>query len=188
MMPDTEYHRQDALLTQRSTIRTSFQPQPVIIRIVERASMDPYVRTDETGHQVGRERVQASVPETVHTTQIRIIPHRDAPTLQSIWGWIKYRPAMRDGTTGYEWHGGLLGRCLVHLLRDIEESSRENDLESPQYDRHRMMLDVYRDAKLVREQVERLAGGSIQCASQLWTVDRIPGLSEFADAQIDQLT
>ena len=81
MVPDTEYRHQDVLLTQRSTVWTSFQSQPVIIRMVERASMDPYVRTDETGHQVGRERVQASVAETVHTTQIRIIPHRDAPTL-----------------------------------------------------------------------------------------------------------
>ena len=186
-IPDTEYHHQDALLTQRSTVWTSSQPQPAIIRIVERASMDPYVRTDETGHQVGGERVQVSVAETVHTTQIRIIPHRDAPTLQSIWGWIKHRPAMRDGTTGYEWHDGLLGRCLVHLLRDAEESSMENDLGSSQYDRHQMMLDVYRDARIVRELVERLAGGPLRCASHLGTVDRIPGLSEFADAQINRL-
>ena len=50
-----------------------------------------------------------------------------------------------------------------------------------------MMLDVYRDAKLVRELVERLAGGPLRCASQLGTVDRIPGLSEFADAQINRL-
>ena len=102
-----------------------------MVQIVERASMDPYVRTDETGHQVGREGVQASVAETARTTQIRIIPHRDAVTLRSIWGWMEYPPAMRDGTTGYEWHQGPLSRCPVHLLRDAEESSMENELGSP---------------------------------------------------------
>ncbi len=75
--------------------------------------------------------MQASVAETVHTTQIRIIPHRDAVTLRAIWGWMEYPPAMRDGTTGYEWHKGTLSRCLVHLLRDAEESSMENKLGSP---------------------------------------------------------
>ena len=110
-------------------------------------------RTDETGHRVGREGVQASVAETVHTTQIRIIPHRYAVTLRSIWGRIEDRPAMRDGTTGYGWHKGPLARCLVHLLRDTEESSMENELGSTRYDRHRMMLSVYRDAKQVHEQV-----------------------------------
>ncbi len=130
-IPDTEFHRQDALLTQRSNLWTSFQSQPTMVQIVERASMDPYVRTDETGHQVDREGVQASVAETTRTTQIRIIPHRDAVTLRSIWGWMECRPAMRDGTTGYEWHQGILARCLVHLLRDTEESLMENELGSP---------------------------------------------------------
>ena len=55
MTPDTEFYRQDALFTQRSNLRTSFQPQPAMVRIVERASMNPYVRTDESGHRVGSE-------------------------------------------------------------------------------------------------------------------------------------
>ena len=81
-----------------------------------------------TGRAAG---VQASVAETVHTTQIRIIPHRDAVTLRAIGGWMEHRPAMRDGTTGYEWHQGPLARRRVHLLRDAEESSMENELGSP---------------------------------------------------------
>ena len=167
-IPDTEYHRQDAVLTRRSNLWTSLQPQPAIVRIAERASMDPRVRTDETGHRVGPDGVQASVAETVHTVQVRVIPRRNAATLRSIWGWSEDRPAMRDGTAGYEWHRGDPSRCNVHLLRDAEESSMENDLGSPpQYDRHRMMLAVYRDANLARLQVERLAGGPLRCAA-IW--------------------
>ena len=186
-IPDTEYHRQDAILTQRSSLWISSQPQPAIVRIVERASMDPHVRTDETGHRVGPDGVQASVAETLHTTQVRIIPHRDAPTLRRIWGWMEDRPAMRDGTTGYEWHRGDLSRCNVHLLRDAEDSSKENGLGSIQYDRHRMMLPIYRDAKAVRMQVERMAGGPIRCASHLGIIRRIPGLSEFVETRIGRL-
>ncbi len=125
--------------------------------------------------------------ETARTTQTRIIPHRYAVTLRSIWGRIGNRPAMRDGTTGYEWHKGILSRCQVHLLRDTEESSMENELGSPQYDRHRMMLSVYRDAKQVREQVERLAGGPLRCAGHLGIIARIDRLAGFIDARIDQL-
>ena len=88
-------------------------------------------RGAQSGHRVGREGVQASVAETARTTQIRIIPHRYAVTLRSIWGWMEHPPAMRDGTAGYEWHKGTLSRCLVHLLRDAEESSMENELGSP---------------------------------------------------------
>ena len=187
-IPDTEFHRQDALLTQRSNLWTSFQPQPAMVQIVERASMDPYVRTDETGHQVEHDGVQASVAETARTTQISIISHRDAVTLRSIWGWMEHPPAMRDGTTGYEWHQGILSRCLVHLLRDAEESSMENELGSPQYDRYQMMRALYQDTKLTCKQAEQLAGGPLRCASQLGIIARIPGLAEFIDARIDQLT
>ena len=186
-IPDTEYRRQDAALTRLSSLWTSFMPQPASVRIVERASMDPHVRTDETSHQVGSDRVQASVAETTRTAQVRVVPHRDASTLRDIWGWMEDRPAMRDGTTGYEWHMGILSRCLIHLLRDAEKSSMEHDLGSPQYDRHQMLRAVYRDAKLAGWQVERLAGGPVRCASHLGLVDRVPGLAAFADGQIGRL-
>ncbi len=136
---------------------------------------------------MGREGVQASVAETARTAQTRIIPHRYAVTLRSIRGWMEHPPAMRDGTAGYEWHKGPLARCLVHLQRDAEVSLMENDLGSSQYDRHRMMLSVYRDAGQVREQAERLAGGPVRCASHLGIIARIPGLAGFVDARIDQL-
>ena len=188
---NTEYAAIDAALTRRSSLWTSFRPQPVAVRIVERASMDPYACTDETGNRVGADRVQTSVAETVHTAQIRIIRHRDADTLEDIWGWMKNRPAMRDGTTGYEWHqrsGGARSRCMVHLLRDAEESAMEHGLGSPQYVRHQEMRDVYRDASRVREAVMERAGGPLTCASQLGLVGRIPGLAKYVDGQVRRLT
>ena len=54
------------------------------------------------GHRVGPGPMQTSVAETVRTSQVRIILHRDATTLQTIGGWMGERPSMRDGTTGYE--------------------------------------------------------------------------------------
>lgn len=188
---DTEYAALDAALTRRSNLWTSFLPQPAAVRIVERASMDPYACTDETGSRVGADRVQASVAETVHTSQVRIIKHRDAVTLEGIWGWMAGRPAMRDGTTGYEWHlrsGGALSRCMVHLLRDAEESAMEHGLGSPQYVRHREMRGVYRDASRVREIIMGRAGGPLACASRQGLVRSIPGLAAYIDGQIERLT
>lgn len=187
----TEYGRLDAILTQRSTLWTSFMPQPVMVRIVERASMDPYAGTDETGNRVGSDGVQTSVAETPHTTQIRIIPHRDAATLQHIWGWMANRPAMRDGTTGYEWHtgeaGGSRSRCWVHVLRDAEESAMENGLGSPQHARHQALLATYRDARDVREAIIERAGGPLTCASQLGRVGRVSELAAYIDRQTRRL-
>ncbi len=94
------------------------------------------------------------------------------------------RPAMRDGTIGYEWHRSILSRCNVHLLRDTEDSSGENDLGSPQYDRHRIILSVYHDASMVCLQVEQMAGGRVWCASQIRIIRRISGLLEFVDTRI----
>ena len=184
---DSEYRRQEEALTCLSSLWTSFMPQPAGVAIVERASMDPHVRTDETGHRVGPDGVQASVAETVHTTQVRVIARKDAATLREIWGWMAGRPAMRDGTAGYEWHRGVLSRCCIHLLRASEDSSMGGGLGSPQYDRHQMLLAVYRDAKLAREKVEQMAGGPLRCASQLGLIGRVPGLSAFADGRIKWL-
>ena len=51
-----------------------------------------------------------------------------------------------------------------------------------------MMQALYHDTWLTRGQVERLAGGPTRCASQPGIMARIPGLAEFVDARIDQLT
>ena len=189
--PDcTEYGMIDAALTQRSNLWTSSLPPPVTVRIVQRASMDPYACSDETGNRVGADGVQTSVMDTAHTTQIHIIRHRDAATLRTKWGWTVHRPAMRDGTSGYEWHtrqGGRRSRCMVHILRDAEESAMEYGLGSPQYVRHRAMLDVYRDAGRIREEVIDRAGGPLTCASQLGRIDRVQGLARSVDEQIRRL-
>ena len=51
-----------------------------------------------------------------------------------------------------------------------------------------MMRALYHDTKLTCRQAEQLAGGPLRCASQLGIIARIPGLAEFIDARIDQLT
>ena len=185
--PDnTEYGQLDAAVTQRSTLWTSSMPQPAMVCIIERASMDPYVCSDESGARVGADSVQASVTNTIHTTQIRIIPRRDAKTLERIWGWMKNRPAMRDGTKGYEWHQKTArrARCMVHALRDTEESAMSHELGSPEYVRYREMSTLYHKAKKVRKTIIERAGGPIKCASQLNIIYKTKDLCNYLALQI----
>ena len=163
-------------------------PQPTMVRIMERASIDPYAGTDETGCEVAGEGAQATVAVTPHTVQIRVIAHRDAPTLEKKLDWLRNRPAMRDGTTGYEWHEGELSRCNVHINRKTEEFAMKGGLGSPQYTRHRIMKSFYREASDLNDAVEERAGGPIKCASRLDAVSRVPGLSEFVESETSRLT
>ena len=185
---DTIYGRIEAALTQHSSMWTSSLAPPIMTSIQEKASMSPYVSTDETSNKVGGGMVQTTVATGNRTVQIRIIKNRDAKTLRNTWESVKNRPAMRDGTKGYEWMQGMVARCWVHLLRATEEVAMKHALGSPQYVRHRMLLDIYRDAVQVADEVVKRAGGPVTCASQLNLIDKVPGLAKYVKRQIRSLT
>ena len=187
---DTDHALIDAALTQRSNLWTSSLPLPLMAQIAERQTMDPHFRTDESGNWADGGPVQTSVLETDRTTSISIIRHRDAETLYRRWGHMKDRPAMRDGTKGYEWHKerASVSRCNVHLLRDAEGEAMRHDMGSPQYVRHRDMREMYRDADHIREEAVRRAGGTLACASELDIIKRVPGLEEYVERHIRRLT
>ena len=185
---DSEFGRQDAALTCHSNLWTSFVAQPIMVRIVERASMDPWAATDETTNHIGSGDAYTLVSETVHTTILRTVRNKDAPTLYRVHGWMKNRPAMRDGATGYEWHKGDLTRCMVHIVRKSEDFAMVNGVGSSEYTRHTMMQDLYHDAKETGMEVERRAGGPVRCASQLGIIRRVPGLAGFVQSNKARLT
>lgn len=174
---DSEFGVQDAALTQYSNLWTSFVAQPIMVQVVEMVSMDPWAATDETTNHIGAEDAYTLVSETVHTTMLGTVLSKDAPTLRRVHGWMKDRPGMRDGVTGYEWHRGKLTRCMVHILRKSEDFAMVNGVGSPEYTRHTMMQYLYYDAKETGMEIERRAGGPIRCASQLGIIRRVPGLA-----------
>ena len=177
----SDYAKQDAALTCRSTLWSSFVVQPRGVQMMERASMDPWGATDETGNKIGNEDVQTLASHTIHVVKISIELHRDAPTLQRVHGWMVDRPGMRDGTKGFEWHKGLHCRCGGHVDRKSEDFAMKNGIGSIQYTRHLLVQELYHDAKEVGKEVERRAGGPIRCASQLGIINKIPGLAEYVE-------
>ena len=178
----SEYDMQEAALTQHSNLWISSMPQPPMVQIIERASMDPWVSTDETTNHIGKEDVFTLAADTLHTTTLRTVRHKDATTLYRIHGWIKNRPAMRDGVTGFEWHMGLLARCAVHINRKSEDFAMKNGIGSPEYTRHTLMKKIYHYLKTASREVERRAGGPIRCASQLGIIHKVPGLAEYIES------
>ena len=185
---DSEFGVQDATLTRHSNLWTSFAAQPMMVQMVERASMDPWAATDETTNHIGSGDAFTLVSETIHTTMLRTVRNKDAPTLLRVHGWMRTRPGMRDGTTGFEWHEGPLTRCGVHILRKSEDFAMVNGVGSPEHTRHTMLQDLYRDAKHTGREVERRAGGPVRCASQLGAIRGVPGLEGFVHSSMERLT
>lgn len=176
---DTDFGEQDAVLTCRSNVWTSFMTQPVMVHVRERANMDPWASTDESPNHIGGEDVQTLVSLTIHTAMIHIARHRDAVNLRRKHDWMIHRHGMRDGTKGFEWCLGACCRCCVHIGRKPEDFAMNNGIGSQEYIRHVMLQEIYGDLKRIGEEVERRAGGPIRCASQLGIIRRIPGLAEY---------
>ena len=184
----SEYGRQDAALSCRSNTWTSFVSQPQMVQILERASMDPWVATDETTNHISGDDVFTLVSNTVHTTLTRTVPHKTADALCQTHRWMEYRPGMRDGTTGFGWHRARRSRCNVHICRKSEDFAMQNGMGSPEYMRHTMLGEIYHDAKKIIKKIELRAGGPIRCASRLSIIDKIPGLAEYVCNSKAQLT
>ena len=179
---------QDAALTRHSSLWTSFVAQPIMVRVVERASVDPWAATDETANHIGSEDAFTLVSETLHTTMIRTVWNKDAKTLRHAHGWMGTGPAMRDGATGFEWHKGKLTRCGVHILRKSEDLAMAYGVGSPEYVRHTMLQELYGDAKYAGREVERRAGGPVRCAGRPDAIFRVPGLDGFVRSSMERLT
>ena len=176
---NTDFGVQDAALTRRSNAWSSFMTQPVMVQVRERASMDPWASTDESPNHIGGEDVQSLVSLTTHTAMIHIAPRRDADNLRRKHDWMIHRHGMRDGTKGFEWCLGACCRCCVHISRKSEDFAMKNGIGSPEYIRHIMLQEIYRDLKRIGKEVERRAGGPVRCASQLGIIHRVPGLAGY---------
>ena len=159
---DSEFGVQESALVRHSNLWTSFAAQPIRVQMVERASMDPWAATDETTNHIGSGDAYTLVSETLHTTMLRTVRNKDASTLHRVHGWMRTRPGMRDGTTGFEWHRGPLTRCIVHILRKSEDFAMANGVGSAEHTRHTMLQGLYHDAKEAGMEVERRAGGPVQ--------------------------
>ena len=168
--------------------RNPAAPRPIMGAILERASMDPHAATDETGGRVAGDAAQVLVSNTLHTTTIKVADSRGAADLRAQHNWMANRPAMRDGTGGFGWHNGPLGRCLVHVTRKSESLAIKHGHDSYQHVRHRMLLDVYKDAKKAAILITAAAGGPIRCASNLDAASKVPGLAETVKQYTASLT
>ncbi len=168
--------------------RNPAAPRPIMGAILERASMDPHAATDETGGRVAGDAAQVLVSNTLHTTTIKVADSKGAADLRAQHNWMANRPAMRDGTSGFGWHNGPLGRCLVHVTRKSESLAIKHGHDSYQHVRHRMLLDVYKDAKKAAILITAAAGGPIRCASNLDAASKVPGLAETVKQYTASLT
>ena len=184
----TEYGIQDAAPAMHGNTWTASAAQPVMVRILERASMDPFAQTDETGNAVAGRHAQTLVSNTLRTTLIRTVRHKNGETLRRCHAWMIRRPAVRDGVGGFGWCRELLQRCLIHILRKSEHYAMKWGLDSDEHLRHKMLKALYCDIKEAAKEIVRRAGGPVRCASGLDIVSRVPGLFAFVEDQIAQFS
>lgn len=163
----TAYDRNDALLVTYSTVWTSLATQPPSVRIMDVASMDPYVESDESTHQVGGQNVQALVAVTKRTVQTAIVEHKYVKDVWKFLSWTKYRFTIRDGFPRYRWHRAEHRRCQIHVLRKVEDTAMDASMDSDEYVRYILMREIYRESKQAAAEITEAAGGPIASACDL---------------------
>ena len=75
-------------------------PLPTMVKILEKSTMEPRYRTDESKQQIGKKEVQTLVYDTPNTTTIHVEKDKRRPALYRCSSGIVFRPAIHDGYTG----------------------------------------------------------------------------------------
>ena len=71
----------DAQIARHGTVWTSFMPLPTMVQILEKSTMEPWYRTDESRQQIGKKKVQTLVYDTLNTTMIHVEKDKKRPAL-----------------------------------------------------------------------------------------------------------
>ena len=180
------YEKNEALLVRCSTVWTSFMAQPQMARIIEMASMEPYVGADETPYKVKRENAQVLVARTRCTTQLKVVDHKYLHVIENFLNWANGRVIVHDGAPLYSWHDADEQRCDSHINRASEDYAMNGGFESDEYVRHKIMGEIYHDAKETSAKITEMAGGPITSADGLDIV-KTKGLTDTVEAEIKRL-
>ena len=205
-MPKSIYDY-DAQIAQHSTVWTSFMPLPTMVNILEKSTMEPWYRTDESRQQIGKKVVQTLVYDTPNTTMIHVEKDKKRPTLYKCSSGLACRPVVHDGYAGnrklryyrppgsppdkandrlrkaaikYEIHQ----RCFVHVLRNVEDVAMRNGVGSIEQSAHEVLLDLYESAKNAASIVRWMVGGDLTSACQIDLVSKTPHIRRYVDARM----
>ena len=56
-------------------------PLPTMVKILEKSTMEPWYRTDESRQQIGKKEVQTLVYDTLNTTMVHVEKDKKRPAL-----------------------------------------------------------------------------------------------------------
>ena len=80
--------KHDSLLARYGIVWTWAAQRPVMVQILEKSTMEPWSRTDESRHRIGKKKVQALVYDTPYTTTVSIAKTgRRRPSTDMRRGW-----------------------------------------------------------------------------------------------------
>ena len=183
--PANRYEEYDSLLARYGTVWTMSRPLPVMVQILEKSTMDPWSQTDESGHRIGKTRVQALVHGTPHTTTVSMAENRRRETPYRHAAGMAYRPMVHDGNKDnmrlrgwqppevhqsgeeerrmMEWAREVHQFDWVHVIRNVEGINIDlNEFGTPEHVALDMLRDLYGSAKEAAKDVTKMAGGVIR--------------------------
>ena len=197
----------DAQIARHGTVWTSFMPLPTMVKILEKSTMEPWYRTDESRQQIGKKEVQTLVYDTLNTTMIHVEKDKKRPALYRCSSGMVFRPATHDGYTGNRKlryyrppdslpdkandrlrkaavESEIHQRCFVHVLRNVEDVAMKKGIGSPEQTAHEVLLDLYKSAKSAASIVRWLTGGNLKSACQIDLVSQMPHVRQYVNARI----
>ena len=178
-----------------------------MVKILEKSTMEPWYRTDESRQQIGKKEVQTLVYDTLNTTMVHVEKDKKRPALYRCSSGMVFRPAIHDGYTGNRKlryyrppdsprdrandrlrkaavESEIHQRCFVHVLRNVEDVAMKKGIGSPEQTAHEVLLDLYKSAKSAASIVRWLTGGNLKSACQIDLVSQMPHVRQYADARI----
>ena len=205
-MPKSIYDY-DARIARHNTVWTSFMPLPAMVKILEKSTMDPWYRGDESKNQTSGQEVQTIVYDTLNTTMIHVVGDKKRSTLYKCSSGMAFRPAVHDGYAGNRKlryyrppdsppdkandrlrkaavKSEIHQRCSVHVLRNVEDVAMNKGIGSLEQSAHEVLLDLYKSAKNTASIVRWMVGGDLKSACQIDLVSKTPHVRRYADARI----
>ena len=148
----------DTRLVTTTTIHPNSRKLSFMETVREVLTMEPYMGLDETKCIVDKLWCHAIVATSPRAVLISVRPHKNIITINWLFGGMRSRYITHDRIVIYNGFTGWHQECWLHLIRRFRRLARDNGLNSPEYARYMVILDLYRRAKDLAHNIAERVG------------------------------
>ena len=124
----------------------------------EYLTIAPYMGIDESKYVVAGKWCHAIVIVSLNVAMIQVRRHKNRKVINRMFGGMRNRIVIHDRISIYNGFKWIHIECWVHLIRRFFVLAKKNGIDSPEYDRYIMILELYGRLKKLAERVAERVG------------------------------